>query len=332
MKILSISLVTFTIVSHSECFSPSRQRHGRVTTPWSSRQPQVISSASASSCSSRFSSTALFGSADALLRMVEEVSEGQFSPQVVEKMSELEQALTAFLEEERAAQNNSNELLSPRPPKIPPPLQSFIRQEETREERGNSLIKAEKALETLRLRLHQEEETLRKAEEALRQSMEEQKVLRRAEEALEKSRAAAEERKVDAIRRTQEAVESAEKARKEQQAAEQLAREHGLVGGGGEASTSTGSPTSASRPTISLSSLGGNDVDDMANNGAEAPVSSDGPAGVPVLYDWIQYIDGSVTGFVKGSRNFKDGSKVSTSPVPNGARGGTVITTESGSQ
>ena len=348
MKIVSIVLAASLSYPCILCFCPSlSERQGRFLSQGTLRkQDKRIPSKS---------STAMFGSADALLRMVEEVSDGQFSPEIVSKMSELEGALATLLEEQRRAQDDANNnVMSPRPPQIPPPLQSFIRAEETQEERVNSLVKAEKALETLRNRLHQEEETLRKAEQALLQSMEEQEVLRRAEIALEKSRAAAEERKQQAIRATEQAMAAAEQTRLDEESAEQLAFQYGLVGednanartqiareennnGVGAATPPTNNDAGATnianvgRPTISLPTL----EDDSADNMPVFPSSPDAssyPPGVPILFDWIQYIDGSIQGRVRGSLNFKDGQTVSTSPVPDGAKGGMIITTQSGSR
>lgn len=92
------------------------------------------------------------------------------------------------------------------------------------------------------------------------------------------------------------------------------------------------------RRTISLDSLRGkpqNNDDNDENvqlNGNNSEPSQNGGSVIPVLYDWIQYIDGSIMGKVRGSRNFKDGSSVSTSPIKDKAVGGNVITTSSGSK
>lgn len=56
------------------------------------------------------------------------------------------------------------------------------------------------------------------------------------------------------------------------------------------------------------------------------------PKNVPVLSKWKQNSDGSITGNVSNSPNFKPGTKVTTSPVPKGAKAGTVVKTISGSQ
>ena len=56
------------------------------------------------------------------------------------------------------------------------------------------------------------------------------------------------------------------------------------------------------------------------------------PLGIPILYDWVQYMDGSISGRIKNSPGFTDGTFVSTTPVPTGAKGGDVVSTSSGSK
>ena len=53
--------------------------------------------------------------------------------------------------------------------------------------------------------------------------------------------------------------------------------------------------------------------------------------GIATLSDWKQNSDGSITGYVKNKQDFKDGTKITTSPVQKGAKKGSVITTGSGS-
>jgi hypothetical protein len=56
------------------------------------------------------------------------------------------------------------------------------------------------------------------------------------------------------------------------------------------------------------------------------------PKDVPDVRRWKQNSDGSITGFIYNSKNFKDGTRVTTSPVPIGSRRGSVVKTGSGSQ
>ena len=55
-------------------------------------------------------------------------------------------------------------------------------------------------------------------------------------------------------------------------------------------------------------------------------------AAVPTLTNWMQNPDGSITGRVANSPNFRNGTKITTSPVRKGVRKGAVIKTGSGSQ
>jgi len=56
------------------------------------------------------------------------------------------------------------------------------------------------------------------------------------------------------------------------------------------------------------------------------------PTNIPILSRWKQNPDGSITGLVSNSKNFERGTKITTSPVPKGAKPGSVVTTGSGSQ
>ena len=52
---------------------------------------------------------------------------------------------------------------------------------------------------------------------------------------------------------------------------------------------------------------------------------------VPEVRQWKQNPDGSVTGLIYNSRDFNDGTEVTTSPAPLGARSG-LVTTRTGTQ
>lgn len=57
------------------------------------------------------------------------------------------------------------------------------------------------------------------------------------------------------------------------------------------------------------------------------------PVGVPTLRRWRRNTDGSVTGFISGSKSFKEGEKVTTSPIAKGKVGAEeIVTTGSGSR
>ena len=70
----------------------------------------------------------------------------------------------------------------------------------------------------------------------------------------------------------------------------------------------------------------------VPGTGSQSPKYQNPPFGVPILYDWVQYLDGSLSGKIKNSPSFADGTFVSTSPVPSGAKGGSVVSTSSGSR
>jgi hypothetical protein len=66
----------------------------------------------------------------------------------------------------------------------------------------------------------------------------------------------------------------------------------------------------------------------IAAPGKAAPVADD----VPVIGKFKQNADGSITGIVRNSKTFRTGTEITTSPVPRGAKAGTVVTTSSGSK
>eukprot|EP00536_Pseudo-nitzschia_multiseries_P003785 jgi/Psemu1/323183/estExt_fgenesh1_pg.C_590038 len=53
---------------------------------------------------------------------------------------------------------------------------------------------------------------------------------------------------------------------------------------------------------------------------------------IPALSQWRQNRDGSITGYVSNSQTYRTGTKITTSPVSQDARGGTVVETDSGSR
>jgi hypothetical protein len=53
---------------------------------------------------------------------------------------------------------------------------------------------------------------------------------------------------------------------------------------------------------------------------------------IPVLKNFVQNPDGSLTGRVSGSKNYKNGTKITTSPVRRGVKAGQTVKTGSGSQ
>mmetsp|Transcript_64669 Transcript_64669/g.185987 ORF Transcript_64669/g.185987 Transcript_64669/m.185987 type:complete len:565 (-) Transcript_64669:344-2038(-) len=286
--------------------------------------------------------------ADNLLKMVEELSDDQFSPEVISKMQELEQTLISFLEERQAEEG-----YEPRPPGTPPPLHMLQNPDGTSQK--VSLLQAEAALEKLRARLRYEEQVLRQAEEALQQSLQEEEILRRAEEALQKSREAAEKRKMAAIRQTEAAVVSTEQARRQSEAANyawgQNQYNETNDGWWDQSQYSYNDTGSSDGSSDNYESYYGYD-EQWSGRGVDTPRSTmpldfwsapdnsytqptdetHVPEGVPILYNWNQRDDGSIEGQVRNSDRYQDGASIATSPVELGAEGGSVIETSSGSR
>jgi hypothetical protein len=270
-------------------------------------------------------------SADALFEMVDNIDKNSD----VVKIQELEKSLAILVENERQnkRQQNSNNA-SPKPPAIPP-SKAALKLAETQQQEDEALEKAEQALLKLRQRLSQEEETMRKAEAALKKSLGEEETLRKAEEALQRSRLAAEERKALAILRTEAAAASANESRQKQDEIKRQAIE-----------IENNLKRIVPRATISLDSIfqgtfsGNKDEvdeddydDDIGLAILEPAIKMDAPPkGVATLFNWVQSGDGSITGRIKDSGAFYEGSRISTSPIALGAVGGTVVTTASGSK
>jgi hypothetical protein len=51
---------------------------------------------------------------------------------------------------------------------------------------------------------------------------------------------------------------------------------------------------------------------------------------VPEVKKWKQNKDGSISGLIFNSKSLQDGTRVTTSPVPKGAKKGTVVKTAAG--
>lgn len=83
--------------------------------------------------------------------------------------------------------------------------------------------------------------------------------------------------------------------------------------------------------TISLFGFGGGKSDDSPTVSTTSSAST-APRGVPVISNWKQGRDGSITGRISGSSSFSNGDPITTSPITGKAAGGTVVTTKSGSR
>jgi hypothetical protein len=58
------------------------------------------------------------------------------------------------------------------------------------------------------------------------------------------------------------------------------------------------------------------------------PVADD----IPIISKFRQNADGSITGIVRNSKSFRNGTEITTSAVARGAKAGSVVTTSSGSK
>jgi hypothetical protein len=245
---------------------------------------------------------------DVLLQLVEELTMAvdEVTPELYQKMEQVELSLAIFLEEKSNSLNSlSSTSNKPPPPTIPPPTKALFNNYNNNNNSNalsNDLLRAEQALEKLRQRLKKEEEALFQAEQILQRSMEEQDILRRAEEALQKSRQAAEQRRQQQQQRQQQQPPPPTTTRPRPRPTMELGA---LFGSKKPPSRTTTNGNSNSREKVGM---------------------------IPLLYNWIQYDDGSIRGNVKGSPNFDDGATISTSAVQLGAQDGSVITTSSGSQ
>ena len=74
----------------------------------------------------------------------------------------------------------------------------------------------------------------------------------------------------------------------------------------------------------------------LQNTNTETKVPELGPTGLPgdfpVVRNWTQHADGSITGLIYQSADYKDGTQITTSPVPEGARVGYLVKTKAGTK
>jgi hypothetical protein len=317
---------------------------------------------------------------DMLLKMVEELTMDEITPEIMSKMKKVEIALDNFLDEkgavllEKPEEEQKQESSKPHPPSIPPPGTLFeeedaaddkeddgtlqIRQQQNQEDVEEKisidyLKQAGDALKKIRYRLQQEKGVLFNAEQPLQRSLDEQEILRQAEEAFQKSLEAAAERRSSKV----EATERQQEQQKE-------IRQNSLVSNNDNETPSQNNSNinknqtilpaniigTRQRPTIELGSIfekqntkrrrkiNENNYDDESSqatseqqrgNNKKLP---EGIPGIPILYNWKQCDNGSITGNIRGSPNFCNGATIATSTIPQGARGGTIVATSSGSR
>ena len=86
----------------------------------------------------------------------------------------------------------------------------------------------------------------------------------------------------------------------------------------------------APRSTISLGFLNfGGDTD---SSGQPPKPASKAPPGVPTMSRWRQNRDGSISGVISGSKSYRAGESITTSPINGKAADGTIVQTDSGSK
>jgi hypothetical protein len=78
--------------------------------------------------------------------------------------------------------------------------------------------------------------------------------------------------------------------------------------------------------TISLGFLG------FGSQNDEYEKTSEAPRGIPTINKWRKNRDGSVTGFISGSKAFEDGESITTSPLTSDPSEGMTVSTISGSK
>ena len=281
----------------------------------------------------------------------------------------MEETRAALLKQEKYTQNH--EQLKPSPPSIPPPRNLFGMEDLRREQElpwwqhqdrdlMTDLAHAGSALEFLQERLREEEEALLKAERTFQlESRDENQdtlaggndILSEAEHVLRKSREAAEKRRVKADRRRVTAarisaeyqwqqVQAHEQEKQEQEVGQSVIENLIEAGQTREVNESSLSEEEDSindilrtqkRPTMELRGLFGKhkSIEGIIN---ETPAARSFPEDVPIIYNWVQDEDGCITGNIRGSINYYDGAKISTSSISKVACGGTTVATESGSR
>merc|ERR1711957_396403 len=94
----------------------------------------------------------------------------------------------------------------------------------------------------------------------------------------------------------------------------------------------TVSPPEPKKPAFSLFGGGKSKSKPAPKKAAPPAKKAQVQDAIPQLSKWAQNSDGSITGLVSNSDNFRSGTKITTSPVRKGAKPGSVVKTGSGSQ
>jgi len=166
--------------------------------------------------------------------------------------------------------------------------------------------------------------------EAAKQAREDAVAARKAElENAQKARAEAAATKKAELAAAQKARANAAAAKKSEMAAAAAAAKRQARAKKVEQVVSDASP----RSTISLGFLNFGGNSDSSSKGGQAPkLTVKAPPGVPTMSRWRQNRDGSITGVISGSKSYRPGESVTTSPINGKAADGTVVQTSSGSK
>jgi hypothetical protein len=91
-------------------------------------------------------------------------------------------------------------------------------------------------------------------------------------------------------------------------------------------------PVSQARATLAIPKKATSNNFGFAFGGAASKKEAETKDDIPILSQFTQNADGSLTGRVSNSKNYKNGTKITTSPVPRGAKAGQIVKTTSGSK
>lgn len=131
--------------------------------------------------------------------------------------------------------------------------------------------------------------------------------------------------KSEALARQKEATEKAKREKEAEAKRAKLTMKQEREDKAKRASPTLTVAGSSKSPTISLFGLGGNNE--------PGQVKSLAPKGVPTITGWKLNRDGSISGRIRESPNFRDGEQVTTSPIAQGrVESGSTVKTGSGSR
>lgn len=224
----------------------------------------------------------------------------------------------------------SKTFVVPKPPDAPPALERLAKDRETLPISENpndpvtdvfsnifgGLMVGSKGNQDLvqKESIDSKESTVAKQKAALSAAAEERKrIAAEKQAALAAKKQAAEEKRLAAIAKNEEKRKELEK-KKEAAAAAQGVKE------------SLAKAKKGATISLGFFNFGTKEDDEIPKPSTRAP------RGVPTLSKWYQNTDGSVTGQIAGSNNFKDGELITTSPIKTKPESGVVVLSVSGSK